>query len=84
MSLINKWLQNLISLKGLVLISGILLLSGVIRPDSALVLERWFYLAGQRLSAPAPQPSDLAIIELEQESVPWTTAAPWLFFHLHR
>ena len=69
MSLLNNWLQNLISLKGLVLISGILLLSGVIRPDSALLLERWYYQLGQRLSAPVNQPSDIALIELEQESV---------------
>ena len=69
MSLLNNRLQSLISLKGLVLISGILLLTGIIRPDSALLLERWYYQLGQRLSASPNQPSDIAVIELEQESL---------------
>ena len=69
MSLLNKWLQNLISLKGLVLISGILLLTGFIRPDSFLVLERWYFQLGQDLSSPGPQASDIALIQLKPESV---------------
>ncbi|WP_290579992.1 serine/threonine-protein kinase [Ketobacter sp.] len=69
MSLLNNRLQSLLSLKGLLLISGILLLSGVIRPDSALLLERWYYQLGQRLSAPANLPADIALIELDAESV---------------
>lgn len=69
MSLLNKWLQSLISLWGLLLISAILLLSGFIRPDTALVLERWYYQLGQRLSSPAPVATDIALIELEQEDL---------------
>ena len=69
MSLLNKWLQSLISLRGLLLISAILLLSGFIRPDTALVLERWYYQLGQRLSSPAPVATDIALIELEQEDL---------------
>ena len=69
MSLLNKWLQNVISLKGLVLISGILLLSGVIRPDSIRVLERWYFQLAQGLSSSNHQPSDIAVIELDPASV---------------
>jgi len=69
MSLLNKWLQNLISLRGLVLISGILLLSGVIRPDSLSVLEGWYFQLGQRLSAAGGEPADIALIELDQEDL---------------
>lgn len=69
MSLLNKWLQSLVSLKGLLLISAILLLSGFIRPDSALVLERWYYQLGQHLSGPAQPAADIALIELEQEDL---------------
>ncbi|MCP5014489.1 MAG: protein kinase [Ketobacter sp.] len=69
MSLLNRWLQGLISLRGLVLISAILLLSGVIRPDSVQVLEGWYYQLGQRLSGAAATKADIALIELEQETL---------------
>lgn len=68
MLLINKWLQDLISLRGLVLISGILLLSGVFRPSAVSVLDNWYFQLGQRLSG-STQVADIALIELEQEDL---------------
>jgi tRNA A-37 threonylcarbamoyl transferase component Bud32 len=69
MSLLTKWLQLLISLKGVVLISALLLLAGYVKPAYFSTLDHGFFQLAQGLSSPLQSKSDIALIAVDEEDL---------------